>query len=83
MSEYYTVSVNNSSGTEITGGRVGNFSIYMPGDSFYIGQSSVNSSDGILFTGGTRHFFNVTSPDSIYVILSNDSSGNIKVFHNR
>lgn len=83
MADYYTVALNNATGVEITGGRVGHFSVFMPGDSFLLGESGVSTGSGILYQGSTQHSFYVTSPDEVYAILANDPSGTIKVFQNR
>lgn len=46
MAEYYTVALNNTTGVEITGGRVGHF-IVAATDGFYLGESTVSSGAGV------------------------------------
>lgn len=82
MADYYTVSANNSAGVEITGGRVGHFSITCS-DAYFLGESGVSSGSGVAFSATPAHSFYVTSPDEVYLVLLNDASGTVKVFQNR
>lgn len=84
MSEYYTVAVNSSTPVEITGGRVGNF-VFGCTENFYLGELDVTSSNGVAHDGGLPkvHKLYVTSPDEVYLIISGDPTGTLKVFHCR
>lgn len=80
MSETYTVAVNSSTPVEILDGRVGHFILKCTAG-YYIGASDVDSGD-IFLEASVQHIY-VTSPDEVYVLLSGDPTGTLKVFHNR
>lgn len=92
MSEVYTVTVNNSTPTEITGGRVGSFFIEASGGGLYLGGEALTvspamfPSDPPVQTGlnavnavgvtTSGEWFYVTSPDEVYAISVLWSSDN-------
>lgn len=82
MAEVYTVTVNNITATEITGGRVGHFAMVPEGISLHIGSSDLAVSysseewnatatvtDGIGVPAGLYRFY-VTSPDDVRLLMA-------------
>lgn len=89
MAEIYTVTINNTSPTEITGGRVGHFKIPYQGSLWFGGGAlavtygplplfTPTVTDGMSFgvnQGNQWYDFYVTSPDEIYSLVSDAHSG--------
>ena len=88
MAEVYTVVVDNSTPVEITGGRVGHFTIRGGGEygSLWIGGASLSVSypggvstvvDGIYSYPGVNSPVSiyVTSPDEVYAVLAAYNGG--------
>ena len=99
MAEVYTVTINNETPTEITGGRVGHFIMRMKTQSqssLILGPSTLAVSygptvitDGAFVNGSGAEpsaYLYVTSPDEIYAaFLSGGGSvvDDLTIFHNR
>lgn len=96
MASVYTVSLNNTTPVEITGGRVGHFMLqvesyhsvlYLGGSNLSVSYSPTVVSNGLSpYEGGSQLTeLYVTSPDEIYALIATQSVGSdtLKVFHNR
>ena len=97
MAESYTVTVNNSTPVEITGGRVGTLLISQDGAPYIqiggadmtlteVDESLVVENGFTLYGGsGERFRLTITSPDEIYAVSHNPSTPTtvLTIFHNR
>lgn len=96
MAEVYTVTINNTTPVEITGGRVGHFmavvesyhsALHIGGSNLAVSYSPDVVTNGFYVYKGSQEFldFYVTSPDEIYAVLKTQSvsSDVMTIFHNR
>jgi hypothetical protein len=99
MAEVYEVVIDNETPVEITGGRVGQFTV--ASSSFWIGgqdiavvptmdgeeQIGITIEDGVAVSGVFQ--FYVTSPDEVFALISawftgqHYNTSTLKILHNR
>lgn len=88
MAEVYTVVIDKVTPVEITGGRVGQFTVLRE-NGVFVGASNIDSSGANAvqpFASVDNFAFYVTSPDELYAVMDANAGGStltLKLLHNR